>query len=198
VIDVLLIAEITWCTLLLKHKGVHATLLYAGGILTSGYVAFQLSAWLSDKFLPPVSPAFHWIESHISSDAQSVSTLSAFLPSIPASGGFQHSQWIAMHLVRTFFFLTITVAVFALFVVIDYLSDALWDRPLFVQRIHHTVLLTSLALGCGIYVAWLTVILFTNLAWLQNFSVITSELTHSIGIRAVGRAASTLQGWFLP
>jgi hypothetical protein len=198
VVDILLLAEIAWCTLLLRMKGVYAATLLAGGIFTSGYVAYHLSGWIAKQFLPPVSPAFRWLENHLSYEAQSVSTLSAFLPPIPTTNGFQHSQWIALHLVRTFLFVAITGAVFGLFVVMNYLSDALWDRPNHRASPVSETLTTCLSFSCGVYAAGMTVVLLANLSWIQDFSVMTPELANSIGIQAVSKVANMLQGWVIP
>ncbi len=70
-----------------RNKGLRRAVLYAGGIISAGYVAANLTRWLATAFIPPTSSAFHWIQSQISLNTQTVSALSRFVPPEPAVSG---------------------------------------------------------------------------------------------------------------
>jgi hypothetical protein len=188
-LDLIFIAELIWCTILLRVKGFYQSLIYAGGVLTSGYAAFQLTNWLAKRFSVPSNPAFQWLSHHLTTDSESVTTLSRFIP--PESASFsqmKHTQWIAYQVMRGMMYVSISAAVFLLFVAIIYLSAAVWDRPfphLFRFDSHMATVASAVS---GTYVAVLSAVFLANLAWINTFGVIGDAVHHSLTISWIGRA----------
>ena len=171
-LDLLFIVEVTWCTLWILFQGPERALLYSGAVITSGFVASQTSGWLSKVLLPTTSSVFSWIVTHVSMSDSAISVLSGFVPAEPVMAGGAHPQWIAYHIVKIMFFISITLAVFLLFVVIAQLSKALWDgdgreRTLTLGL---RMLTLGLSVGTALYAGVLTANLVANAAWLQTFS----------------------------
>lgn len=187
-VDVLLIAEIAWCTLYLGQQGIRKALVYACGLMVSGYVSGQVSGWLVRTFVPPASPAFHWLARQISALAVQQPVLAQYLPpTSTASGGMPLSQWIAYHVVQALFYVAFTGASLTLFLVGGMIHDALWDLP------HHrttpavAILTSTLGLASGLYVAAVTAVLLANLSWIGALGGLTPFAASSIGIDWVGK-----------
>lgn len=191
-LDLLLFAEIAWCTVLISAQGPRRALLYSGGVLTSGFAASQLSGWLARVLLPVASQSFLWLQSQISLDTQNAAVLSGFIPAEPVLSGLPNSSWITEHIVKTMFYIGITVAVFLLFIVVDYLYNALYDRPQSPRRRGERVLTPLLAMGTGVYLALLTGVLLGNLAWLQQFTPLTHSAAHSLSMHWIQRLLAAL------
>lgn len=187
-LDLFLIAEIAWCTLLMVMNGARRALLYSAGILTSGFAASQFSGWFAKVLLPPAGQSFLWLQSQLSLDTQSVSILSGLMPAEPVLSGLPHGEWITLHIVKTLFFVAITCAVFLLFVVASYLSSALYDRPGVQTSAFGAYLLTPLfAAATGLYAAVLTGLLLGNLAWLHEFAPLRTAVAHSLGMHWIAQ-----------
>lgn len=196
-VDVFLLAEVAWWMMVMGKRGVSVNLLYTGGILASGYAALHVSGWLANTFVGPASPTLLWLEQHLVNDTQSVIATISLMPPVPASNAVAHSQWIALHIVKTLFFVAITAAVFTLFAVVYKLTDALWDQGSeeFPKQFGSAALFAA---ASGAYLAVLTVVLAANLSWLQLFTPVSDALSQSLVAHAVGRATHLLQGWILP
>lgn len=191
-LDLLFIVEIAWCTILIAIQGVKRALLYSGGVLASGFAGSQLSGWFAKVLLPPASHSFLWLQSQLSVDTKSVLILSGFIPAEPVLSGLPQNTWITIHIVQTMFFIGITLAVLTLFVVVAYLSNALYDRPQPYKRKMEALLFTPLlALSTGIYAAIITGVLVGNLAWLHEFVVLRTPVAHSVGMHWIAHILST-------
>jgi hypothetical protein len=186
-IDVILLAEIGWCIAFLRTKGIQRALLLNGGVLTAGYVAYRLSDWLTNTFLPQASPVWKWVMNQIELTPQNVSGLANYIPPLAAAtGGFTHSQWIAYHIVRALFYVSITAAVFMIFLVVGYLVDGLWDHPVAHYPPQEQAITMILSGACGAYVAIVTGILIADLSWLSDFKELSMAATHSLGVFWIG------------
>jgi len=196
-LDVLFLAELAWCSIFIAVQGIERALLYSGGIVASGYAASQLSGWLARIFLPQTSETFLWLQAHVTLAAQGVSVLSWFIPAEPVLSGTTQTAWVTLHIVKTLFFIGITGAIFLLFMVVSYLSTALYDRPQPAKRQGEAVLWTPLlAVTTGLYATVLTGVLVGNLAWFQNLTGLALPVAHSFAMEWIGRLMTFTQGHF--
>jgi hypothetical protein len=186
-IDIFLLAEIMWMVVWFRNKGVGRAVLYAGGIISAGYVAANLTQWLATAFIPPTSPTFHWIQSQISRNTQTVSVLSRFVPPEPTISGIDQLQWVAFHIIQGILFAAITAAIFLAFVITGYLSEALWDGPSTLDREKNGIFTTLMGTGCGLYVCLMTCLLFINLAWLKELPLLSGMLQHSVVVKLLAQ-----------
>jgi hypothetical protein len=180
VVDILLLAEIMWMVVWFRNKGLPRAVLYAGGILSAGYVATNLVHWLASSFISPTSFAFQWIETQISTNTQTVSALSRFVPPEPTLSGMDQTQWVALHIIQGILFVGITTAIFLAFVITGYLSDVLWDGPSTLDSEKSRISTALMGAGCGLYVSLLTCFLFINLAWFKGLPLLSSMLQSSM------------------
>ncbi|GMA50758.1 hypothetical protein GCM10025857_21150 [Alicyclobacillus contaminans] len=187
-LDILLLAETSWMMLWITHRGVHRALIFTGGIVSAGYVASNLSSWLTEHLVPANAAALAWLAVHISTSAETVNALSTFLPPVPAATGMNSSQWIAFQLIRAVFHTAITVAIFLAFAVASYVSDALWDVSRVLPSKRERWLSGLLGTLCGIYVAYLTCGLLVHLAWLNGVSLLVTSIEHSVCVGLLARA----------
>jgi hypothetical protein len=180
VLDLIYLAEAIWCIVWFRGKGMRQVVLYAGGIVSSGYVATQLSDWLAKTFAAPSSTVFVWIESHISTDSETVSALARFVPPEPTWTGLSQTQWIALNVIKGILFVSMTLAIFVLFLTISYLVDALWDRRHLFDAEATGPLSSLVGFGCGLYIIVLTNLLLVDLAWLKGVPGIGHVLNDSV------------------
>jgi hypothetical protein len=186
-IDVFLLAEITWMVVWFRNKGLRRAVLYAGGIISAGYVAANLTRWLATAFIPPTSSAFHWIQSQISLNTQTVSALSRFVPPEPAVSGIDQLQWLALHIIQGILFAAITTAIFLAFVITGYLSEVLWDGPSTLDGEKNRISTALMGAGCGLYVCLMTCLLFINLAWFKGLPLLSGMLQHSVAVNLLAQ-----------
>lgn len=183
-IDLFLFIEIVWCTILLGLRPVEKAILYAGGVLASGYVSSQITPWMERTFVAPSNAAFLWLQEHINGDVESVVGQASYMPPEPASVGMtNHPQWIAYHIVSVLLYIFITGAIFAAFLAVCSLRDAL------LVRVQHGNSLRPVSIGlgavCGLYVAFLTAVAIANLSWIGAFHNLGETAHASISIRLI-------------
>lgn len=196
-VDLLFIAEFSWCIIWLFTKRIYDGLLYAGGIVAAGYVAWMASGWVSKWFLGPTSHAFLWLQGHVQTDAKAVSALGWMIPAEPVSTGMQSSRWIALHVAHIFTFSLITVAVFLVFHIIAYLRRALWDWPHPREGIRARVAAGIVAFVASGYFVVLSAMLLSDLAWLRGWGWLVAPLHSSYIVQLVSQfVPNTLQSIF--
>jgi len=192
--DVFFLAEVCWCTLLCGFHGIRSALILAGGFLSSGYLATQLSTWLEQTFVPPGSPAFTWLVTQVVAPPGAQSVLAQFLsPELTATSGANYNERIAVHVVHTLFFFAMTIAVFMLFLGTTYLIDALWDRPRGgaggrIERVGSY----GIGILCGLYIGLQTAEVIANVSWVREGTMFTSALDNSLWMKAIGHANTFL------
>jgi hypothetical protein len=182
-LDLIFLAEAIWCVVWFRSKEMRRVVLYAGGIVSSGYVATQLSDWFAKTFVAPTSAVFHWIETQISMDSATVTTLSRFVPPEPTWAGLSETQWIALNVVKGILFVAMTVSIFLAFLTVSYLVDALWDRRHSSDPLTNPTVSSLVGLGCGLYIVVLTNLLLVDLAWLKGIPAMRHALDDSVLFR---------------
>lgn len=180
-IDIFLIGEIAWCTLLLQARDLRRALLNIGGLLASAYTAGQLTSWFTRIFGTPTEVAEAWLQSHVITTAQTVGLASVTMPAETAAlNAGAHVHWIAMHVLYALLFIAITFAVFSLFAVISRLISALWDLPDPPVGRSERFIVRMCALACGTTMAGLTSFALANLAWLNLFQPLAKSAQSSL------------------
>ncbi len=184
-LDLLFVIEWMWCSLSISTRGLQLAVLCSGGFIASSYAAVHLSGWMTRTFTPPTSYAFLWLSAHISTQPDVISALAGFAPATTAAtGGLPLHQALALHILRTLFYLVITIAVFGLFIMMWHFTNALWDREA-AERQRRSVLTVVLSIGCGAYLTALTGILVANVAWIREVSFLAQATAHSFGMAGV-------------
>jgi hypothetical protein len=179
-LDLIYLAEVVWCIVWFRGKGMRRVVLYAGGIVSSGYVATQLSDWFAKTFVRPSSTVFLWIESHISTDSETVTALSRFVPPEPTWSGLNHTQWIALNVIKGILFVAMTLSIYLVFLTVSYLVDALWDQRHPFDSQTDGLVSSLFGFGCGLYIVVLTNMLLVDLAWFKEVPGIGHVLNESV------------------
>lgn len=185
-IDLLLLAVFSWCTVWVSARGVDKALLYCGGVTASGYLATEMSGWFLRTFTPPSSPVLRWLSGQVAAQPPNETAVAALLPAEPAGGfGSISHQWMAWALLHSMLLVGLTVAVFALFLLMASLSAALWDHPSSGRQARRTVLSTTLAVGCGAYATVLVGLTIVDVSWLHALSALPGLLQQSMGVAGI-------------
>lgn len=183
-IDIAVLVQVSWSFIWLSRKSLQNALLYAGGFVSAGYVAWQTTGWVSQWMALPSNPAFLWIEQHMTSGAQAVAILTKFLPPQPVTTAMSQSRFISLHVARTLMFCMITIAVFITFSVIAQLKSVIWDKGFAspVTSAQSTGLTYVVALVCSLYGAFIGLMLISNIAWLQPFHSLAPYIHASLAL----------------
>lgn len=183
-IDLLCLSEFTWIVVWLGTRSQQRVLLYTAGIFTAGLASNQLSGWLTRTLTPPTSPVFRWFESHLTTNTKSVMLHSFIPPETAAFTGLgNHTQWIAYSVLRTLFFIMLTLGIFLAFAIIGQLITVLWDRGLDTERLQTWKPFSFIfALLSGTYVTIISVVAMGNLAWLRTASGFSTAVHSSLAI----------------
>jgi len=178
--DIIFLAIFCWCVLLMIRKDFDKALLYAGGVIAAGFVATQISEWVTQRFASPVNALYHWVAVQVTTQPPGIGVLSIFLPPVETMTSANTSIWIATHVVRVLLQVSITIAIFILFVVIAKLSDALWDRESLLPSNLNRIMTVFISLGTATYVIVLSVLFTTSLAWIRQFPLLSKSISQSI------------------
>lgn len=189
-IDLFLLFVFAWCYVWLSRQQLSDTVLYVGGLVTAGYVAWLTADVVAKWFAPVSSQAFLWMKGHLAFDAKTVSTLAWWLPAQPVSTIGVESQWIALHIVRTLAFFCVTAAVFLSFVSIVYLRRAIWDAP--ISQVAEKISPASavLALVAASYVVLLLAFLLNDFAWFRNAVFLVGAIKASLVMHLIADATT--------
>lgn len=183
-LDLLFLAEVSWCTLFTLGKTVREGLLYVGGFLTASYVATQMTPWMTKTFAESTGEVVTWLSDTVITKAQSVSlAIDSIPPETAVAGGVSHSEWVAMHVFQSLLGITITLAIFVLFVVVGHLTEVIWDVPQFVQTKKKAVRWGA-AFICGLFLTVQTMIVIANLSWFSWFHSFASAASESIFLQS--------------
>lgn len=184
-IDLAVLVQVSWSFIWLSRQSMQNALLYAGGLVAAGYVAWQTTGWVLQWMALPSNPAFLWLEQHMTSGPQAVAILTQFLPPQPVTTAMSQSRFISLHVTRALMFCMITLAVFITFSIMEQLKSAIWDNGLVspVTPAQSTGPTYVVALVCSLYAAFITLMLVSNLAWLQPFHSLTPSIHKSLALR---------------
>lgn len=185
-IDLFLFAQLTWCFVWISKRRLQSALLYAGGIVSAGYVAWATVDWVEKWIATPSDTAFLWLQNHLTASAEDVAILSRFIPPEPVTASLNQSSWISLHVARGLIFCVITFAVFATFAIVLYLRSAIWDTT-DADRVGLSELRSvgsnMIALITSIYLCVLLMMLLSYLAWIQPFHAMAPLVARSLGFR---------------
>lgn len=91
-----------------------------------------------------------------------------------------HTEWIALQVIKGLLFIGITLAIYAAFVVVGYLMDALWERQHPPNTMYQRFFVTLFGFLSGAYIAVLTITFLSDLAWFRALGEIPVALQHSV------------------
>lgn len=183
-IDIALLVQLTWIFVWLSRKNSQDALVYGGGIVSAGYVAWQTTGWVSNLMTSPSNAAFLWLEQHMTSGTQAVAILSQFLPPQPVTTTLSQTRFISLHVARTLIFCTITIAVFLTFSIITLLRRAIWDNPSHsAHAAEERSGVTSLvALLCSMYACIISLMFISDVAWVGPFHLLAPYIRQSLAM----------------
>ncbi|MCL6547426.1 MAG: hypothetical protein K6T30_00780 [Alicyclobacillus sp.] len=186
-LDVLLLAEIAWCMELLRAGGAYRASLWTGGLMAATVAGVKAADWLTHVLAPPARPVLRWVEAQLSSAPGNIPVLAAMIPPEPAAGNaLPEVEWIAYYVTRSLLFVSITAAVFLVFMAVGNVAEALWDRPPAAETRWERAVAAAMAAVSGVYIAALTALAAGQLAWLRPFSWTISAAANSHALHWIG------------
>ncbi|MCL6441980.1 MAG: hypothetical protein K6T83_00710 [Alicyclobacillus sp.] len=193
-LDLLFLAEISWCIVVLRTMQPQRTVVCAAGMAAAGYAGVSMSSWLQRVLAPPGSPTMDWIIQKVANmEDRKVAVLASFVPAEPTTAGSgtgSELTWIAQHVAHALFAGAISLAVFLLFLVTTMLRNALWDTKISVPGHADGLLRGMVSICCGVYVATMSGWMLGNAAWICPNTFIPEAVTHSFGMQLIRMAAS--------
>lgn len=189
-LDILLIGEWLWCSLLFVGARIEKTLILAGGVLAAGYTASVVAPWMTQTFLPPSSAVFRWTMANISENTIPVNTIGKYIPPEAAAAPVDHSHWITIHILLSFMFVAVTLTVFTLFIVINLLRETLWDLPVHPWTPWKRCVAFTFRMAASAYIIVVTAVLIGNLAWIHTLGWLQQQANHSMLMGWIGALVS--------
>ncbi|MCL6592448.1 MAG: hypothetical protein K6T31_00600 [Alicyclobacillus sp.] len=185
VLDVLTLAMVAWCGLWFQSCNVYRALLYAGGLVSSAWVATQVSAWWVQHIPAQAMAAVVWLLDRLNTPEQAV-VAAAWLPPEPAVFTGNPGQWVVLHILRTMAYTLATFAVFTAFSMAGWLRSVLWEQSSTPATQGERWLCFVLGSVCGLYLAGVACVCLANLAWVQTLPGLAPVLNDSLWIHILG------------
>lgn len=189
-LDLIMLAEWLWCTVLFAGKRLERSLVLAGGAVASGYTAYVAAPWLTRTLVPISSPVYQWALRQVRLDTEPVGAIHGYIPPMAASTTLTQVHWVTTHLLLALMFGLVTLAVFLCFLTTAALRETLWDLTYAPLTWYRRWCIAGLALTAGGYLTVITAVLLGNLAWLHDLAWLQSLAAQSLVIRGVGYFAA--------
>ncbi len=179
-LDLFFLVEMTLCMVVMATEGLSGVLLYAGGLVSSAYIAWQSANWTVHTLLDHNIAVLTWVATQITKDSSTLAVLSPFLPAESVVTGEGLELGIAYQVLHTITFSAIIGAVFTLFIVTSKLVDALWDKIQSPLNTGESVFIFGISAIAGLYVVTVSGLLLANLASLEQFAPLAELVHHSL------------------
>ncbi|MCL6637725.1 MAG: hypothetical protein K6T26_07235, partial [Alicyclobacillus sp.] len=181
------------CGLWFQSCNIYRALLYASGLVSSAWVATQVSAWWVKHLPAQAEAAAAWLMERLATPEQTVAA-AAWLPPEPAVLTGHPGQWVVLHILRTMAYALATFTVFTAFSMAGWLRSVLWEQPSAPATQSERWLCFGLGSVCGLYLAGVATVCLANLAWVPSFPGLAHVLNHSLWIHVLGNLHHWLGG----
>lgn len=192
-IDLIVIGEGAWFWFWIRNKTGERALLYVAAIFTALFVSTKVTGWFMRRFMTSGN-TFMWLVEQMKASTHPVGVVSKVIPPAPMIVGVsEQSKWVALHVLQGMLSVLITAAIFALFVVVEYLMDAFWDDYSSPISTGDKVISNVSATICGLAMIIITLWFLANLSWVPFLHGLADSANHSVLFVLLGNAAEFLR-----